>query len=232
MPSANFMVERNAYLRMIDGIVYGEDPRQGYVENNVFYHPELKFQFPTPSGWTMQNMATQVQFTPADGKALLLMDIAPEKDLKAAADATITKDSLKVVEGPKMVSVNNLSAASILADLSGSNSNESIRIQIYLIQYNNMIYRFYGMSYLNEFEGYKGLFLNTMQHFKVLTDPSKIEVSPERIRIREVVQNGTLSDALRAFNVPEKRWNELAIVNGMELSTAVTQGMLLKTLVK
>ncbi len=36
-------INRDTYLRMIDGIVFGEDPRQGYVENGVFYHPELKF---------------------------------------------------------------------------------------------------------------------------------------------------------------------------------------------
>jgi len=36
-------VNRNSYLEMIDGILYGPDPRQGYTDNHVFYHPELKF---------------------------------------------------------------------------------------------------------------------------------------------------------------------------------------------
>src|SRR5690606_22400229 len=31
-------VNADRYLRMIDGIVYGEDPKQGFVENQVFYH--------------------------------------------------------------------------------------------------------------------------------------------------------------------------------------------------
>src|SRR5690606_33377105 len=48
-------VNRNAYLKMIDGIVYGEDPRQGFFEDQMFYHPELKFQFPVPSNWITQN---------------------------------------------------------------------------------------------------------------------------------------------------------------------------------
>mgnify|MGYP001791885159 FL=1 len=38
-----FKVNRESYLNMIDGLVYGEDPRQGYLENAVFYLPELKF---------------------------------------------------------------------------------------------------------------------------------------------------------------------------------------------
>src|SRR5687768_8797278 len=32
-------VNRDAYLKMIDGITYGEDPKQGFVENSTFYHP-------------------------------------------------------------------------------------------------------------------------------------------------------------------------------------------------
>ena len=45
-------------------ITYGEDPRQGFVENNTFYHPDLKFQFPFPKGWTLVNSPMQVQITP------------------------------------------------------------------------------------------------------------------------------------------------------------------------
>ena len=34
------------YFQKIDNMVYGNDPRQGYVEDNTFYHPQLRF-FPT-----------------------------------------------------------------------------------------------------------------------------------------------------------------------------------------
>ncbi|HEU5148023.1 MAG TPA: M48 family metallopeptidase, partial [Chryseosolibacter sp.] len=46
--AANLEVDRENYLKMIDGIIYGEDPKQGFVENNVFYHPVLRFQFTVP----------------------------------------------------------------------------------------------------------------------------------------------------------------------------------------
>ena len=45
-PAKKFVVNRNIYLRKIDGLVFGPDPRQGFVENSIFYHPALKFQFP------------------------------------------------------------------------------------------------------------------------------------------------------------------------------------------
>ena len=49
-----------AYLRTVENVVYGDDPRQGYVENGVFYHPGLRFQFAVPSGWSVENMPSQV----------------------------------------------------------------------------------------------------------------------------------------------------------------------------
>ena len=33
---ADLKVNQDSYLKMIDGLVYGEDPRQGFVENSRF----------------------------------------------------------------------------------------------------------------------------------------------------------------------------------------------------
>jgi len=52
---AEWKVNTDNYLRLVDGIVYGEDPRQGYVEGTTFYHPELKFQFTYPDGGEFWN---------------------------------------------------------------------------------------------------------------------------------------------------------------------------------
>ena len=48
------------YLNAIEGLVVGEDPRQGFVEGNVFYHPDLRFRFPVPRGFKVINQPTQV----------------------------------------------------------------------------------------------------------------------------------------------------------------------------
>ena len=34
-------VKKEPYLNQVDGMVFGENPRQGFVENGVFYHPEM-----------------------------------------------------------------------------------------------------------------------------------------------------------------------------------------------
>jgi predicted Zn-dependent protease len=43
-------VNRDAFLRAIDGLVFGNNPREGFVEGAHFYHPELEFQIDFPAG--------------------------------------------------------------------------------------------------------------------------------------------------------------------------------------
>jgi predicted Zn-dependent protease len=72
----NPKVNRETYLRLLEGMVYGEDPREGFVEASVFYHPVLKFQFTIPTGWQYQNTPQQVQMAPRDGNALMIFTLA------------------------------------------------------------------------------------------------------------------------------------------------------------
>src|SRR5688500_990233 len=45
---ANTTVGRSEYLRQIDGITFGEDPRQGFFQGGTFYHPDMRFQLQFP----------------------------------------------------------------------------------------------------------------------------------------------------------------------------------------
>ena len=71
-----FNLKREEYLDRIDGLVFGEDPRQGYVSDNMFYHPGMKFQFPVPQGWEVSNMPNEVRLYPEKQNALLIFKMA------------------------------------------------------------------------------------------------------------------------------------------------------------
>ena len=53
-------VDREEYLRRLDGITFGDNPREGFFEQSVFYHPELKFRFEFPQGWKTNNQKQAV----------------------------------------------------------------------------------------------------------------------------------------------------------------------------
>jgi predicted Zn-dependent protease len=226
-------INRNTYLKRIEGLIYGEDPKGGFLENNVFYHPVLKFQFSSPANWAYQNSPQQVQFAQKDGKALMFMTLAPGKTLQEAANATFQQYKLQALES-RETSVNGLSALTVVGTQPQQQGQQQqtapIRTLSYFIQYDNNIYHIIGVSAANDFNAYAPLFTNTMQSFKALNDAAKLNKKADRVRIKTINQNGTLDQALRRYNVQTNKLEEHAILNGMKLTEQVTQGTLIKVI--
>lgn len=227
----NPQINRNTYLKRIEGLIYGEDPQQGFVENNVFYHPVLKFQFPMPMNWAYQNTPQAVQMAPKDGKAMMMMTLAQGKSLQEAASGVLQHYNLRLVES-QQVNVNGLNAIAMVADQQPPQQQQQqqqvVRTLSYLIQHGQSIYHLVGVSGGTDFNYYASVFTNAMQNFKELRDPSKLNKKPERIHLKTVNQAATLNQLLRQYKVPEKRLEELATVNGMKLTDQVTAGTLIK----
>jgi predicted Zn-dependent protease len=218
-------INRNAYLKKIDGIIYGEDPKQGFVENEIFYHPVLKFQFPIPTGWAYQNSPDKFQMAPKDGKAMMMLTLAAGKTLQEAATGVLQQYKLQHVE-TKETTVNGLRAIAMLADQ--TTQQQTIRTLSYLIQYGDYIYHMIGVSNMTTFNFHSGIFAASMQNFKTLTDPEKLNRQPHRIQIKTVAQNSTLEQSLKSFNVQQTKMEEHAILNGMKLTDPVIKGTLIK----
>ncbi len=53
-------VDHEIYLKKIDRVVYGEDPRNGVLRKRVYYHPTLHFAFAVPPDFQVLNGETQV----------------------------------------------------------------------------------------------------------------------------------------------------------------------------
>ncbi|MEO1438496.1 MAG: M48 family metalloprotease, partial [Bacteroidota bacterium] len=228
-PGQTFDVNRDKYLRMIDGLTYGEDPRQGYVESNVFYHPDLKFQFPTPAGWRVNNTPTQVQIYPEDGKAAILMSLGQGNSLDEAANSLIENSGLTVIDRQN-TTVNGSPAIEMTS--TATSDQQTLRIKTYLIQYGGNIYLFNGLAQEVDFPNYNSQFLNTMRGFRTLTDQSKINVFPDVVKIKTAPRTMTLREGLKMHGTPDSRLDEVAILNQMQLTDQITAGFLFKTLGK
>ena len=224
----NPAINRNAYLRRIEGIIYGEDPKEGFRQNNNFYHPVLRFQFPIPANWNYQNTPQQVQMAPADGRAVMMLRLAPGNSLQSATDSIILMYRLSTLER-RNITVNGLPAVYLVADQQSQDQNQpSLRTQSYIIGHNNNFYHLIGVSLINEFNSYVASFNYTMQGFKTLTDPTIINKKPDRVRIKTVNSTMTLAQFFRQHNIPDSRHEEYSILNGMQLTDNVTAGMLVK----
>jgi predicted Zn-dependent protease len=101
-------------------------------------------------------------------------------------------------------------------------------VMSYFIEYGGEVYVFHGVSSDVDFNSFARLFESTMKSFNRLTDASKLNVKPRRVRVKRVQQNGTLADAFRYFGVQQSQMNELALLNNLDLSDRVQSGKLLK----
>ena len=231
----DWKVNTENYIRHIDGMVYGDDPRQGFTEGNVFYHPELKFRFPYPAGWKLENSPLQVRIAPADGSALIVFTFASGSNLNEAAQNTMQQLELNVIDR-KNTTVNGLPAVAIISEQRSKgpspDDQQSIKVLSYFIDYNNTYYVFHGVSSGAGFDNYSGQFLSAMNGFDRLTDPSMLNVQPDRVNIVSVGRAGTLADALKSFGVQQQQMEEIAFLNNMELDEQVPSGKLIKIIGK
>lgn len=218
-------VNREAYLRQIDGLVYGDDPRQGFVEAGIFYHPDMRFEFPVPADWKVNNTHSQVQMMNENKDGGILFSIASAASPKDAA-AKFTQANRASVLASDPLTVGGFPAHRLVSDVRGQSG--TIRVVSYFIQKDKSIFYFHGISAPSAFDRHLSTFERTMRGFKQLTDPKKINVKPDRIRLRTTRTSGTVENGLRSLGVPKEDLDDMALLNGMDLK----ENLPAKTLVK
>ena len=229
-PAKSFEIKHKEYLRQIDGLIFGPDPQQGFAEGNVFYHPVLKFQFPTPSGWTINNLPTQVQLIPADQEGALIFKLE-EAETHTQAASTFISGTKMTVTSRNSLQVNGLNTEEIIGHINSQNGQ--IHLIASFIKKNNNVYSFVGYASLEKFKGYQSLFQNTIRGFKELADKKMLNRKPDRIRIKNVPKNMTLKQALQSFGVAGEELEQHALLNGArELNENIKANSLLKIVEK
>lgn len=218
-------IEREAYLRAIDGLAYGQDPREGYVEGGMYYHPAMRIQFPVPADWKVNDTPMAVQMSSRDKNAVILFTGAQGKSPSESARVFVSKTRARVLQS-QSVRVGGFAAHRLVADVQSRNG--TVRILSYFIQKGDVIYTFGGISSQRNFPQYENLFEDTLSRFAELTDARKINVQPDRVRVRRAPKADTLGNALRALGVAENRVKEMSLLNGGEPDEPIPPNTLLK----
>jgi predicted Zn-dependent protease len=233
---ASYQVNRDRYLQMIDGITYGEDPKQGFVENGFFYHPELRFQFPVPNNWQSQNSPSQFQMAAKDGKSAMILMLAKGNSLDEAAQNLVKELSLNVLENSK-TTINGNPAYVLISrqqqqQQQGQQQQQdpktALQIGTWLIQYNNAIYALHGLSTAADFNASFGTFKQVAENFRTLTDSEKINRKAERVLVKSTPRDGSFREVVTALGMPANRVDEAGILNGLKADDRVTRGTLIK----
>jgi predicted Zn-dependent protease len=222
-------INHEPYLRKIDGLLFGDDPRQGFVDGNVFYHPSLRFQFPVPTKWKLSNKPSQVLMVSEGEDALMLLSATSGSSSREAAREFVTKTGASVIRSDG-IQMNGLSSQRVASEI--RTQKAAYRLMSYFIEKGKNVFVFHGLTTVEGFRNYGPLFENTMRQFRDLSDPRRIDVKPDRIRIRAPEGAGTMESALRSLNVPNEKLKEMALLNGGDLSQIIPANTLIKVVEK
>ena len=220
------VIGQEPFYAQIGNVVLGEDPRQGFVENGTFYHPELRFSFPVPSGYQVVNQPTQVGMIEPNQQAIMLFSIAQDATSASQAAAQLTsQEGVQTVDsGSATVSGNQ--AYFVLAD--AQTNDGEVRLLSYYIEYGGQVYTFLGYAAKASFSSYQNTFERSMRGFDRVTDSRILNTQPTRLRL----VTADRSAAFRSFvpqNMPEQFTPVgLAILNQVNLDTRIERGQTLK----
>lgn len=220
-------VGEEAHLAQIDGIVVGEDPRQGYVRDNVFYHPELRFQFPVPRNWHLVNQPTQVAMFNQEQSAIMIFTFAPDAtSAQQAANQFASQEGLTVVEQGR-ASGGYLPGYVVVVDVPNQDGSV-VRAMAHFVELGGTVYQFLGYSAQGNFNTYNSTFASTMQGFNRLADPARINVQPARLDITSARRAGTFQSMVPGSLPADLTSEDLAIMNQVALNQSIPAGTMLK----
>jgi predicted Zn-dependent protease len=216
---------RYDYLRRIDGIVYGPDPRQGFEEGGVFYHPELSFQFPVPAGWKVQNSASTVMVIQEDQAAFVQMTLGKAESADGAADQFL-KDSGTTIVSRGRQTINGFPTVVVVSDL--ASKDQALRLASYFVEKKPHVYVFHGVTTQTDYVKYANQLNSVPEGFRGVTDQAILDRKPDRLAIAQAPRTTTVTTALRELGANEDKLDELALLNGMKADDRVEKGYWLK----
>jgi len=198
------------YVQRLNGLVYGENPRQGYFQQNVFLHPDLRFSFTFPAGWKTQNLPQAVIGVSQRQDAMVQLTLAQQaRGADEAARAFFSQQGVQAGQGGR-TTVNGLPA--VVVYFQAQTQQGIVGGIVAFIEYGGNVYQVVAYTPAQLFQQYQGLFRQVVGSFAPVNDPQVLNARPNRLSIVRVPQAMTLAEFNRRYpsSIPIE---ELAIVN-------------------
>jgi predicted Zn-dependent protease len=197
-PAEDGRLEREAYLAEIDGLIYGEDPREGFVRGRRFEHPDLGFIFEAPSGFRLQNTPSAVLGRDQEGRIMIfsganlgggsLESFVGNRGLRQVA--TILKANVSRPRSVRTFTVNGLPAASSTATLATTQTQADLGLAA--IQMGDRAYQLIFISPGGMSAGEAAAYQSTVDSFRRLSPEETAASTPRRIQIVRIEQGATV----------------------------------------
>ena len=201
---------RDKYLAAIEGLLYGDDPAEGFVRGRTFVHPKLGFSFTAPEDFVLENSAQAVLGVTEDGNEALRLDrvhVPAETTLQAyLASGWIEGLQPSTAEA---ILVNGLQGVTATAKA------ETWSFRLAAIRVGNEVYRltFAAKSLTDDVDHQ---FRDAIDTFRRITPEEAHDVRPLRIGTVTAAAGDTAEAFANRMAVPDHPLETFKVLNGLD----------------
>ena len=202
--------ERAEYLRQLDGLIYGEDPSEGFVRGRRFLHPKLGFTFTAPDGFVLENTPQAVFGVKDGGELALRLDV-----VRIPADQKLT-DYLNagwienIDEGSvEEVTINGFNGATAIA------KGDPWGFRLYAIRFGSEVYRFIFAA-KNKSPELDRQFRDSVQSFRRMSNAEARSARPLRLKTVTVTARDSIERLAARMAVSDKPVERFRVLNGLD----------------
>jgi len=210
--------DRAEYLADLNGMVYGEDPSEGFVRGRRFLHSKLGFTFLAPPGFTLDNTAQAVLGLKDGGGEALRLDV-----VQVPAEQTLA-DYLKSgwIENVDAGSVADFTVNGFPAATASAKGNDWT-FRLYAVRFGSDVYRFiFAARQMNE--SVDRSFRESVNTFRRMSLAESQQIKPLHIKIVTVGANDTIDRLASRMAVGSKRRERFLVLNGLGPHDTVKPG--------
>ena len=225
---------RDDYLDRIDGMVYGEDPSQGFVRGRTFVHPELRFAFDVPEGYRIVNTPAAVI---GQAQNSLMKFDAVRVPAGQDVGAYLARDWAQQLGAGRLGNVaqsevNGMSTASAVAPGRLDNGQEVTVALAALRAGNEQVYRFMFVSPGRMNAAQATAYQATVNSFRRLSADQAAALQARRLRVVTVEPGQDTEDLARRMAVDSLPREQFQLLNGLDSGASLSPGQKVKLVVE
>jgi predicted Zn-dependent protease len=223
---AQLAAARNAYLADLDGMVFGEDPSEGFVRGRRFLHPRLGFTFTAPEGFVLDNTAKAVLGVKRGGDAALRLDVVQVPAEQTLSDY-VTSGWIENIDHGSVhdITINGFPAATATA------KGDDWDFRLYVIRFGSDVYRFVFAckSFTPETDR---TFRDSVGTFRRMTLAEIKQAKPLHLKVVKVEPGDTVEKLARRMAVPDRKVERFRVLNGLDPGSTLKPGSEVKLVVE
>ncbi|HET8919582.1 MAG TPA: M48 family metalloprotease [Xanthobacteraceae bacterium] len=222
----NFAQSKATYLADINGLVYGEDPGEGFVRGRRFLHPKLGFTFAAPEGFTLDNTAQAVLGIKRGGGEALRLDVV-RVPAEQTLGAYLTSGWIENIDPSSVedIIINGFPGATAAA------KGEQWDFRLYAIRFGSDVYRFIFAAKHRTPETDRA-FREAVGSFRRMSIAETEQAKPLRLRIVTVTPGDTVEKLAGKMAVADRALDRFRVLNGLDPGDKLKPGSEIKIVVE